>query len=210
MIKKTFKTLKIFFLPLTIVAFAAMGLSVCQALPEKYQVIASESIKPFSFSEDQPWANPPKKIEFAHLLNQNNVVILHLWATSCPSCVPELKAMEKFAHDYMKKDLDIITVSLNDPRSGVLRNYFSNNHYRHLKPYHRASRTRPAIKGLPTTFFFNRSGELVGKIEGIAPWSSEEMKRLVDRLLAEPAVKKTKPSDSYFDQALDFISSLFS
>lgn len=178
------------------------------ALPDKYQIIAKDPVKTFTFQEDQPWANPPETIDFCDRLQKGKVVILHLWATSCPSCVGELKSLEDFAKTYKKQNLDIITLSLNDPRSGVLRNYFSRNHYRHIKPYHRASSTRPNIRGLPTTLFFNTSGHLIGKIEGVAPWSSDEMHRLVTRLMAE---EPQHPEDSVsFAGILSAIQNWFS
>ena len=156
-----------------------------QALPDRYKVVPQETLPDFYFFEDQPWVNPPKKIHFNDLLEEKKVVILHLWATSCPSCIAELKQLEKAATEYMNQPLTFIVLSLNDPRSGVLRNYFNRNRYTHLKPYHNASRTRPAIKGLPTTLFFNRNGKLIGRIEGAAKWQDDEMSRLLQRLIEE-------------------------
>lgn len=158
--------------------------SLC--LPQNYTVIAKETVKQFSFLEDQPWSQTPQSHEFHDFLSSGTVVILHFWATSCPSCVTELKALEELAAKRHKDPITIIPISLNDPRPGILRNYFMSNHYVHLKPYHKVSGSRPPIKGLPTTFFFNRSGYLVGKIEGVAAWNSEEMDRLLTRLCEEP------------------------
>lgn len=156
-----------------------------QAVPDRYRVIPSETLSNFHFFEDKPWVNPPKELYFNDFLKEKKVVILHLWATSCPSCIKELKQLEQIATDYMNQPITFIVLSLNDPRSGVLRNYFNRTRYTHLRPYHNASRSRPAIKGLPTTLFFNKKGKLVGRMEGAAKWNGDEMKRLLQRLMAE-------------------------
>lgn len=179
------------------------------ALPDKYQVIAKEPFRAFSFYEDQPWANPPAKLSSYDFLGKGRVVIIHLWATSCSTCVEELGALELFAKAHREDPIDVVTISLNDPRSGVLRNYFTRNHYQFIKPYHRADTTRPAIKGLPTTFFFNKNGELIGKIEGAASWSSAEMERLIDRLLAAPC-DLNQPQTYFWGTLVDKIKGWFS
>ncbi len=171
------------------IVFCTLSFSA-QALPERYTIISREAPPDFYFYEDQPWVSPPKKIHFNDVLAEKKVIVLHLWATSCPSCISELKQLEKAATDYMNQPITFIVLSLNDPRPGVLRNYFNRIPYTHLKPYHRASSTRPAIKGLPTTFFFNKSGQLIGRIEGAAKWQYDEMKRLLQRLMSEDPPKR--------------------
>ena len=190
--------------------FCALPFSA-QALPERYTIISREAPPEFHFFEDQPWVNPPKKIYFNEFLNQNRVVVLHLWATSCPSCISELKQLEKAAADYMNQPITFIVLSLNDPRSGVLRNYFNRIPYTHLKPYHNASSTRPAIKGLPTTLFFNKNGQLIGRIEGAAKWQGDEMKRLLQRLMNEEIPKDTPLTlKGFFDLWMTSLKNLFS
>ena len=189
--------------------FFLLLLTSAQALPERYKVVAQENVRDFSFFEDQPWVNPPEKIQFQEKISSQKVVVLHFWATSCPTCVPELKALEKTAQNYMNAPIDFMVVSLNDPRSGVLRNYFNRNRYVHLKPYHRTSSTRPPIKGLPTTFFFNKNGKLIGRLEGAAKWESDEMKRLLDRLVAEDYQPEALPL-SLFEEAMAWIKKYFS
>ncbi len=182
-----------------------------QALPEHYTVISRETLSDFYFFEDQPWVNPPKKLYFNEFLEEKKVVILHLWATSCPSCVSELKQMEKAATDYMNQPITFIALSLNDPRSGVLRNYFNRIPYTRLKPYHNASSTRPAIKGLPTTLFFNKNGRLIGRIEGAAKWQDDEMKRLLQRLMNEELPKEPPLNlKGFFDPWITPLKNLFS
>ncbi len=197
--------------PLKILAlFTILGITSLHALPERYTVISQETIKDFYFLEDQPWVTPSKKIYFNETLNQQRVVILHLWSTSCPSCVPELKELEQTAQDYMNAPLDFIILSLNDPHAGVLRNYFNRNRYVHLKPYHNASSTRPPIKGLPTTLFFNKKGKLIGRIEGAAKWHSDEMKRLLDRLIAEEDTKQETKHLRFYNRWFQRLTQWFS
>jgi|GEM_PF-4618183 len=196
--------------PLICTTFCTLPFSA-QALPERYTIISREVPPDFYFYEDQPWVHPPKKIYFNEFLAEKKVVILHLWATSCPSCISELKQLEKAAVDYMNQPITFVALSLNDPRSGVLRNYFNRIPYTHLKPYHKASSTRPAIKGLPTTLFFNKNGQLIGRIEGAAKWQGDEMKRLLQRLMNEELPKDTPFNlKGFFDPWITSLKNLFS
>ena len=183
--------------------------TILQALPERYAVIASETPRDFYFFEDQPWVNPPKKIRFSSKLASQKVIVLHLWATSCPTCVPELQQLEQTAKDYRDQPIDFIVLSLNDPRSGVLRNFFNRSRYTHLKPYHNPSGARPPIKGLPTTLFFNKNGKLIGRLEGAGKWQSNEMKRLLNRLITEEIKQDPAPS-GFFTSYFKRISKWFS
>lgn len=183
------------------------------ALPERYQVIAQETVKNFYFFEDQPWLNTPPKIQFRDKISSQKIIVLHLWATSCPTCVAELKSLEQTAQDYMNAPIEFIILSLNDPRSGVLRNYFNRNRYVNLKPYHRASGSRPPIKGLPTTFFFNKRGKLIGRLEGAAKWEEDEMRRLLNRLVDEvyePEVTPLGFFEKVFEKVREWIKKCFS
>ncbi len=167
------------------------------ALPQKYTIIAQEEIRNFTFQEDQPWIKSPRKISFQDIISNEKITILHLWATSCRSCIKELKSLELLAKKHKNNPIQIISLSLNDPRPGVLRNYFNNQRYTHLKPYHRASSKRPPIKGLPTTLFFNRNGKLIGRIEGPANWQGAEMTKLIKRILETPFQKPKKNTAFY-------------
>lgn len=192
-----------------IVLCSALGSTSFCALPERYNVISQETIKDFHYQEDQPWVTPPQEIHFSEQLNKQRIVVLHLWATSCPSCIQELDALEQTAEQYMNDPIDFIILSLNDPNSGVLRNYFNRKRYVHLKPYHNASSTRPAITGLPSTFFFNKNGKLIGRIEGAAKWHSEEMKRLLNRLILEESatdIKHVKFYTRWFQRLIKWFS----
>lgn len=212
MIKPQIKSLLCSFLwkHLFCLAFCTLPFSA-QALPERYTVIPREVLSDFYFHEDQPWVNPPKKIHFNDLIAEEKVIVLHLWATSCPSCVSELKQLEKAAADYMNQPITFIVLSLNDPRQGVLRNYFNRIPYTHLKPYHNPSSTRPAIKGLPTTLFFNKNGKLIGRLEGAAKWQGDEMKRLLQRLMNEELSKESPLNPKgFFAQWITSVKNLFS
>ena len=150
----------------------------------------------FSFVEDQPWIQAPVKYALDDFRGKDHVIILHLWSTSCPSCVQELPKLNRFAQSYAHEPVEIIALSVDDPQPGSLSNYLSHHKIHYLRPYHRPSLTRPVIRGLPTTFFLNKSGELVGKIEGPALWDSAEMTRLLKRLMEE----EIKQEENLFTQ----------
>jgi thioredoxin reductase (NADPH) len=177
-----------------------------QALPQRYQVLSREPIRNFSFIEDQPWLQTPTKHTLDDFRGKGHVIILHLWSTACPSCVQELPQLDRFAQLYTNKAVEIIALSVDDPQSGSLRNYLTRHNIHALTPYHRPSLTRPVIRGLPTTFFLNKAGQLVGKIEGPALWDSEELAGLVKRLMEE----EIQQEENIFNQIKAWFGALLS
>ena len=154
-------------------------------LPEKYKVIPQEMLGNFYFLQDQPWKKEPERVKLNDIAGKGRVTILHFWASTCPKCVPELDEIEQVIREYAGREIDFFAISLNDSKKGVLHNYFMSQKYLGLKPYHRPGITKPNIRGVPTTFFLNKSGKLIGRIDGVANWQSDEMRRLLERLIVQ-------------------------
>ena len=164
-----------------------------KALPAGYQNLPPEPISNFSFYEDiSPQLKDPFNLE--PFLRKDKVVILHFWSTSCPACITELPQIDKAAQTYKNQPIEFLVISLNDPQGGYLTKFFGKKRIRFLKPYKSPSLEKPAIYGLPTTLIINRTGLLVGKIEGPAAWQSSEMDQLLTRLMNRETLNPVKKS----------------
>lgn len=171
----------------------------CVASPKNYQVLIPQKVTDFTFSLDNADVKdyPAGKLNFKKFFDGQSLVILHLWSTSCHACKHELTDLNSFVSKMISRPVKIIALSLDDPRPATLRNYFIESRLMNLNPYHRPSPGYPKIRGLPTTFFYNRHAELVGKVEGALNWSDPAIERLLKRLTSMPAQHK---SLSFFDK----------
>ena len=55
-----------------------------------------------------------KEIQSLVAKNKGKVVLLHFWASWCPSCAHEFPALVKLYRAYKPKGLEVIAVSMND------------------------------------------------------------------------------------------------
>lgn len=157
-----------------------------QALPQRYQVVVKTPVKNFTFTQDNPNQEVPKIVDFTGFLNGKDVILLHFWSIACPSCRRELPEIDRFAASLAGKPVKVIVISVDDPKSSDVYHYFIKQRILHLTPYHRPSFGYPKIRGLPTTFFIDPNGDIVGKIEGTENWEDPALLRLVDRLSETP------------------------
>jgi thiol-disulfide isomerase/thioredoxin len=172
----------------------------CADLPARYQVIAQEQISDFSFEADSKSQETRPQISFKEL-TKGRVTLLHLWSTGCPSCTKELPRLDHFAAQLLPQEYQVVALSLDDPKPTRLYNYFMQHRIMHLRPYHRAKGRYPKIRGLPTTFVFNKQGDLVGKFEGVVNWDDPALLRLLQRLQDE---KTPEPVKSWIEKIVDW------
>lgn len=166
------------FLPALI--FFGMGIGSCFSL-NNYKVISREAVSDFWFLEDGNWGDASKTYQFQSF--SKKPIILHFWSMNCPPCLDEIKALDKVIGEFSSENIQFITINVDSISGGKLKNYLMERNLSNITSYMSPGITRPKIKGLPTTFFINGSFEMVGKIEGVAAWDSDEMKRLIRRLV---------------------------
>lgn len=53
--------------------------------------------------------------------SRGRVLLVHFWATWCLPCLDELPALSQFAGEMKPRGLDVLSVSLDDPQTGVAR-----------------------------------------------------------------------------------------
>ncbi len=121
---------------------------------------------------------PISATDFARVLehHEGEVVVVNLWATWCIPCVQELPDLELLQKRYRERGLTVLAVSMDDPatleekvrpffaeRAPGLISYLNSeaDEYAFIDPI-----DPEWIGALPTTFFFDRGGELVEQHAG--------------------------------------------
>ena len=82
------------------------------------------SVTSYSFANAKAIEGEPAPSFEAKLMNgqkfslestKGNVVILHFWATWCPSCLDEMPVLNDFYQKHKDQGIKIIAISMNDP-----------------------------------------------------------------------------------------------
>jgi len=114
---------------------------------------------------------------------QGSVVLVHFWATWCPSCLPELPHYSRLARRLGPRGLRVLHVSLDEtwePVRGKLRD----GPYEHvaLDPGRTMARSFGTEK-LPETYLLDRDGNVLLRMVATQPWEGAQLGRLVEDAL---------------------------
>ncbi|MDC3024271.1 TlpA family protein disulfide reductase [Alphaproteobacteria bacterium] len=100
--------------------------------------------------------------------------ILNFWASWCAPCVKEMKSLDSLKKKISK--VKILTISQDaDIQNSI--SFFKKNKYENLEKYYDYNKQTSknfSLRGLPTTFIFNKEHISIGKVEGIIEWDSKE------------------------------------
>ncbi len=111
-----------------------------------------------------------KKISFSDY-SKDNVVLINFWATWCGPCKRELPDLIALSNEYRDKNIKIIGISV-DRDGDVLKLVHdfaaqSNLTYPIVIDNGDLESAFGGIRGIPTSFFVNKKGEIVRKMIGM-------------------------------------------
>jgi thiol-disulfide isomerase/thioredoxin len=111
-----------------------------------------------------------KKTSFAEF-SKDNVVLINFWATWCGPCKRELPDLVALQDEYKGKNIKILGISVD--RDGDVVNLVhtfavqANLAYPIVIDNGDLEKAFGGIRGIPTSFFVNKKGEIVKKIIGM-------------------------------------------
>ena len=109
-------------------------------------------------------------------------VLVNLWATWCGPCVVEMPSLDALAAREAS-DVQVIAISQDtNGRQGVT-DFFRARNFTRLEPYLDGEMRLMSALGidtLPTTILYDRDGEEVWRMTGMADWHGERARRLLD------------------------------
>ena len=111
-----------------------------------------------------------KKISFSDF-SKDNVVLINFWATWCGPCRRELPDLIALHDEYKDKNIKIIGISVD--RDGDVLNLVhafavqANLSYPIVIDNGELEQAFGGIRGIPTSFFVNKKGEIVKKMIGM-------------------------------------------
>lgn len=110
------------------------------------------------------------KVTFAEF-SKDNVVLINFWATWCGPCKRELPDLIALHNEYKGKNVKIIGISVDRDADvlGLVRNFAAeaNLTYPIVIDNGDLEKAFGGIRGIPTSFFVNKNGDIVKKMIGL-------------------------------------------
>jgi cytochrome c biogenesis protein CcmG/thiol:disulfide interchange protein DsbE len=95
---------------------------------------------------------------------QGKPVILHFWATWCPYCKKLQPKLVELKEKYKRSGIEIVAISFNEDEGVNPQDSITQRGYEFITAVEGEKVAKLyGVKGTPTTFFINRSGQVVFK-----------------------------------------------
>ena len=142
-----------------------------------------------------PHPTPPLEIQLGDLLGntvrlsefRGKIVFLNFWATWCPTCVVEMPSMEKLHRRFKDQDFAMIAVNLKESETQV-KSFFEKLQlsFTALLDVNGEVASGLAVNALPTTFFLDKKGRIIGMALGPREWDNQASIELFEFLINRP------------------------
>jgi peroxiredoxin len=118
---------------------------------------------------------------------RGKVVMLNFWATWCTPCRSEMPSMEILYQRYKDRGFVVLAVAASEKRPDV-KKFMERYRLTFPAPVDGDGTVadRYNIWSLPTTYFINTQGQVIGKVIGGRQWDSKEAMDYVSSLLKSP------------------------
>ncbi len=117
---------------------------------------------------------------------RGKVVFLNFWATWCIPCREEMPTMEKLGREFKQQGLEVIAIDIKENKKAV-RKFVDELGLTFAVLLDQDGRVSEEYGAwaVPLSYFINRKGEFVGKVEGDRKWDSQEARAFFRELLRE-------------------------
>lgn len=119
---------------------------------------------------------------------KGQVVLLNIWATWCGPCRAEMPSMEQLYKDYGPKGLHVVAVSIDDEGTDQAIRDFAKQYGLTFEILHDPAgliQRSYQTTGVPESVLIGKDGIIRSKTAQATDWNSDDVHRVVDRLLAE-------------------------
>ena len=137
-----------------------------------------QNISDLKFKDDEG-----KEISFSDF--QDKILLLNFWATWCAPCIKEMPSLDRLKKK-INKNFDVIAISVD--RDGVkkVKDFFNEYKITNLEKYFDIKNSLAKemnLIGLPTSFFINKKGDLIGYFQGDLEWDNNTVIEFINYLI---------------------------
>ena len=140
--------------------------------------IEKKNIADLKFKDDEG-----KEISFSDF--QDKVLLVNFWATWCAPCIKEMPSLDRLKKK-INKNFDVIAISVD--RDGVkkVKDFFNEQKITNLVKYFDIKNSLAKemdLFGVPTSFFVNKKGNLIGYYQGDMEWDNDTVIKFINYLI---------------------------
>ena len=119
---------------------------------------------------------------------RGKIVFLNFWTTWCPSCRSEMPSIEKLHQTLKNRDFAVVAVNLQESASQV-KAFFTEFKltFTALLDSTGAVGTSFGIRSIPTTYILDKTGRIIGRVNGPREWDSRASLALFENLSNDDA-----------------------
>lgn len=125
---------------------------------------------------------------------KGDVILLNLWATWCAPCRVEMPYFETLYRRFRSEGLTILAVSIDKQMDGRVADFVEKYQLSFpvlIDDEGDVERLYPTLS-IPATFVIDKSGMVIGRIDGMKNWKSEETFEAVEYLLKRSGLAASK------------------
>ena len=114
---------------------------------------------------------------------KGNLVLLNFWATWCAPCKEEMPSLDALKINPNLKNIIIFPINIGKDNLKKSNKFFTDLNIQNLDVYFDNPITLAkdfALRGVPTTIFFNRDGKEFARVIGSIDFNSEEFIRWIE------------------------------
>ena len=112
-------------------------------------------------------------------------MLVNFWATWCAPCIKEMPSLDRLK-SKVDGDFDVIAISVD--RDGVekVTDFFNENKISNLEKFFDIKNSLAKemnLYGVPTSFFINKEGDLIGYYHGDMEWDNDTVINFINYLI---------------------------
>jgi peroxiredoxin len=117
---------------------------------------------------------------------KGKAVFLNFWATWCVPCREEMPTMEKLHGEFKGQGLEVVAINIKENKKEV-RKFVDELRLTFTVLLDKDGKVseKYGAWAIPLSYFINRKGEFVGKVDGAREWDGREAKAFFLQLLRE-------------------------
>jgi peroxiredoxin len=120
---------------------------------------------------------------------KGKIVFLNFWTTWCPTCRIEMPSMEKLHQKLKNKDFAMVTINLQESASQV-KAFFEEFKLTFTALLDSTGEVGASfgIRAIPSTYIVDKTGRIIGLVNGPREWDSKEAIALFEYLIDNDSV----------------------
>tara|TARA_B100000029_G_scaffold128913_1_gene122481 strand:+ start:4962 stop:5531 length:570 start_codon:yes stop_codon:yes gene_type:complete len=116
---------------------------------------------------------------------KDKILLVNFWATWCTPCIKEMPSLDRLKSKF-DKNFDVIAISIDRDGLEKVTDFFKENNIVNLNKFFDIKNSLAKemdLFGIPTSFFINKKGEIIGKYQGDMEWDNETVVKFIEYLI---------------------------